>query len=54
MPIPMSAPKRERAPADSAVATSGETAPCASINAPGTPASAVLASLEYTTSPPST
>ena len=54
MPIPKSAPSRDRAPADSAVATSGETAPCASISAAGTPANAVLASLEYTTSPPST
>ena len=46
IPIPSSASSRERAPADSAVATSGETAPCASINSAGTPASAVLASLE--------
>ena len=46
MPIPMSASKRPRAPAESIVATSGETAPWASISDSGTPASAVLASLE--------
>ena len=46
IPIPMSAPSRDRAPADSAVATSGETAPWAAINSAGTPANAVLASLE--------
>ena len=46
IPIPTCAPKRSRAPSASAAATSGETAPCAAISSAGTPASAVLASLE--------
>ena len=46
MPMPSSAPKRAIAPSASAAATSGETAPWRSISSAGTPASAVLASLE--------
>ena len=54
IPIPSSAPKRAIAPSASAAATSGDTAPWRSISAAGTSANATLASLEYTTTPPST
>ena len=54
IPIPRSAPRRSIAPSASATATSGETAPWRSIRPASTPASATLASFEYTVSPPST